>query len=563
MISKSSVHLNKRDYPNYGSTIKEVSNEDKFKVQKEEQKLCELKIRSIIKSIFLLLSIGFFLWVVYYQVFVQKSNIGTTLCNGFGFLIIIYGLFASCIIYNYLVGPFLVPLIEFYIWTPVEVLFRKSRYAALTFYVLFFSGIFLFLIYDTKGDRLRLISLLGISFFLLLGYIFSPFKSHIKWTTVINGMVLQFSLALLIIKWAPGGALFNCVGNKVTAFLGYSVQGAAFVYGDVSVYQQGVLAFKTLSAVYYLGFCINILYYYGLMQKFVASLGRLLMFWFGTSICESVNSAANIFLSMTEAPLLLKPFLDHLTDSELHNIMTCGFATTSGTVLATFISYGADATTLITASVMSAPSALVYSKLMYPEKEEPEITQDNVNITYIPYDSLLEAAITGALDGVKMVLHIIAGIIACLSFVYFLNGVLTWMGALVGYTTADDAWTINAFAGKLFIPIAFLLGVPIEDCEKVGQLIGIKTMVNEFVAFQTMSTMNLQPKSKTIVTFVLCGFANPSAIGIMISGLTALVPRKRAQITRLVFRAAISGAIVSCMTACIAGVLIPTNQKTQ
>ncbi|KAK9876048.1 hypothetical protein WA026_011159 [Henosepilachna vigintioctopunctata] len=560
-FGESSESLNVQRMRNYDS-INGQSTMQLVKEEEQEESFLKKNKSTIYKFIVLLLLISYFLWATYYQIFVLQTNVDATLCTGYGFLIIVYSFIAFGISYSYLLGPRVVPQIKTNVWTPLTEKFRNSKYAAIIFYIVFFVALGIFLAIDTANDRYRLISLAGLALFLLFGFVMCPFKSHIKWTTLINGMVLQFTLALLIIKWPPGEAIFNCIGDKVTTFLGYAAEGAAFVYGDTLIYKEGVFAFKSLCTIYFLSFIINILYYYGLMQKFVSALGKFFKFWLGTSICESVNSAANIFLGMTEAPLLLKPFLAYLTDSELHDVMTCGFATTSGTVLAAYITFGANASTLITASVMSAPSALVFSKLMYPETEEPQITQENVSIADVPYDSVLDAAITGASDAIKMVLNIIAGVIACLSFVYFLNGCLTWMGILVGYTTPQDAWTVNAIVGKLFIPIAFLMGVPYQDCSKVAELIGLKTMVNEFVAFQRMSQMVLMPKSKTIATFAICGFANPGSVGIMISGLSALMPSKKPVITRLVFRAAAGGAVVCFMTACITGVFIPTNATT-
>ncbi|KAL3271112.1 hypothetical protein HHI36_021607 [Cryptolaemus montrouzieri] len=477
--------------PNYNSINTQSTLELVESDEKKQRSFCDRNGSLLIKVLVLTILIGYFLWATYYQVFLLETSLNASLCTGYGFLIILYCLIIYGISYNYLLKPRVLPKVDKHLWKPLVDSIRETKHSALIFYIVFYSGLAIFLIIDTANDRHRLISLSGIMTFMLFGFIMSPFKSQIKWKTILNGMVLQFILALVIIRWPPGEEIFNCIGNKVTTFLGYSVEGAAFVYGDFLIYQQGVFAFKSLCTIYFIGFCINILYYYGIMQKFVSVMGRFYNFWLGTSACESVNSAANIFLGMTEASLLLKPFLPYLTESELHNIMTCGFATTSGTVLAAYISFGANASTLITASVMSAPSALIFSKLMYPETEEPEITIDNVNITTTSFSSVLDAACTGASDAVKMVLNIIAGVIACLSFIYFLNGCLTWFGTLVGFTTPENSWTVNFFVGKLFTPIAFLMGVPWQDCGKVAELIGIKTMVNEFAAFERMSTMVL------------------------------------------------------------------------
>lgn len=194
-------------------------------------------------------------------------------------------------------------------------------------------------------------------------------------------MILQFSFGLLTIRWEVGRNVFRCFGDKVTTFLGYAKEGAAFVYSDSLVYDVQVFAFASLSTIFMLGFFVNILYYYGVMQKFVGGLGSFLQAVMGTTICESVNCAANIFLGQSEAPLLLKPYLQDLTTSEIHCVLTSGFATVAGTVMAAYISFGASASHLITASVMSAPSALCYSKLLYPEDEVPKTTKDTISLT--------------------------------------------------------------------------------------------------------------------------------------------------------------------------------------
>ncbi|VEN59312.1 unnamed protein product [Callosobruchus maculatus] len=396
---------------------------------------------------------------------------------------------------------------------------------------------------------------------MIVGYALSSNRSMIPWKTILWGLILQFMFGLITIRWKVGRNILECLGDKVNILLGYAFEGAAFTYGEFLVNDKLVFAFRALSTIYFISFLVNILYYFGVMQKVIGFLGELLQWIMGTSICESVNSAANIFLGQSEAPLLLAPYLKDLTDSEIHSVMTSGFATVAGSVMAAYINYGARPQDLITSSIMSAPAALCFSKLMYPETEEIKVKKENVQTVDKPYESVLDAASKGVSDAIAMVQGIIASVLAFLAFVYLINGVLGWFGELVGFM--DPRWSLELIAGKIFIPISFLMGVPWEECESVGTLIGIKTMVNEFVAFAKMKEMLdqglLSKRTKVIATYAICGFSNPGSVGIMISALSTLIPHKREAITRLVLRAFFGGALVCFMTACIACALMPED----
>ncbi|KAB0791712.1 hypothetical protein PPYR_03512 [Photinus pyralis] len=303
---------------------------------------------------------------------------------------------------------------------------------------------------------------------------------------------------------------------------------------------------------------INILYHYGIMQKIVVSLGELLQAVMGTTICESVNSVANIFLGMNDSPLLLKPYLEELTVSEIHAVMTSGFASVAGSLLAGYISFGAEASHLITASVMSAPAALCYSKLIYPETEEVTATKETIQLLKSEYASALDAACNGAAIAIEIVLRVAAILIAFISAIHFLNGVLSWMGILIGFD-GGSTWTLETAVGYVFMPVSFIMGVPWDECQLVGRLIGIKTMVNEFSAFKEMGQMILRKRTKMIATYAICGFSNPGSIGITISALSVLIPKKRSTITSTVFSAFVAGEITCFMSACIAALLIPDH----
>ncbi|XP_031330960.1 solute carrier family 28 member 3-like isoform X2 [Photinus pyralis] len=502
--------------------------------------------------------VGYFAWATHYFVNFSSDSLASTTCTGYGLLMIIFILVYFMVAYYLIIKPFLLPIVIDGVDGKQFSKIFSNRAVKATFYTVIFVAIGVYLGFDTRDNRRRLVPLLGLLVFLVFGFLFCKHPRHIKWRPVFWGLILQFGFGLLTIRWDVGRNIFDCLGNKTSKFLSYASNGSAFVYGEFLVYREAVFAFQALSTIYFLGFIINILYHYGIMQKAIVTLGEFLQAVMGTAICESVNSAANIFLGMSEAPLLLKPYLEDLTVSEIHAIMTSGFATVSGTVLAAYISFGAEASHLITASVMSAPAALCYSKLTYPETEEVIATKESIQLLKSEYSSALDAASKGAAMALELVLGITANLIAFISLIFFLNGILSWLGFLVGYD-GDSVWTIEQAVGYVFMPISFIMGVPWDESEMVGKLIGIKTVVNEFAAFKEMGKMVLTKRTKMIATYAICGFSNPGSIGIMISALSVLMPKKRSAITSTVFRAFIAGEIVCFMTACIAALLIPED----
>ncbi|XP_056629774.1 sodium/nucleoside cotransporter 2-like [Diorhabda sublineata] len=551
------------ELPNDSSTT-ENKNDARYLSDNKRQFLISVSTLSIVS--------GYFAWATYY--YLNYSDFGwnefiSTTCTGYGLLVILYCFFIYGYLNVYFVRPLVYPIfknsINLFKYKLNNAVNKSTglqiirRFSDKIFYLSTFSAIAIYLAIDTKDNRNRLISISGLIIFLFIGYIFSNNRSKINWKTVIWGIILQFTFGLITIRWELGRNILECIGDKVNTLLNYAFSASEFPFGVELVRNQQVFAFRALSTIYFISFLVNILYYYGIMQKVVLSLGNLLQFLMDTSICESVNSAANIFLGMTEAPLLLSPYLKNLTDSEIHSIMLSGFATVAGSVMAAYINYGARPQDLITASIMSAPAALCYSKLMYPETEEVKMRKENIRETKMEYTSVLEAASKGVSNAVNLVHGIIAGLIAFLAAVYFINGVLGWLGELVGFT--ESVLSLELISGKIFIPVSYIMGVPWSECEYVGTLIGIKTMVNEFVAFERMHTMinagMLSNRTKVVATYAICGFSNPASIGIMTSAFSTLIPNKSDVITRVVFRAWFGGALVCFMTACIAGAVMP------
>lgn len=509
---------------------------------------------------------GYFAWATHYYFKFTGPGweiFNSTTCDGYGFLVILYAFYIYGVFYLYVGKPILVPAIYKHAWIPIANFLSNIRYGSIIFYLVFLAATIVYLVLDTTDNRHRLVPISGLCVFLLIGYVTSADRSMIPWRTVIWGLILQFIFGLLTIRWEVGRNILQCLGDKVNILTGYAFDGAAFTYGDDLVYTQGIFAFKALSTIYLLSLLVNMLYYYGIMQKIVGAIGNFLQWIMGTTICESVNSAANIFLGQSEAPLLIAPYLKDLTDSEIHSIMTSGFATVSGSVLAAYVSYGARAQDLITSSIMSAPAALCFSKLNYPETQDVRIHKKNIHAVEVGFDSVMDAASKGAVEAFKLVAGIIASVIAFLAFVYAINGILGWMGTLVGFVDEEELWSLEVIVGKIFIPLSYMMGVPWDECENVGRLIGIKTMVNEFVAFQRMQEMIeqnlLSERTKVIATYAICGFSNPGSIGIQLSAIGALAPSKSDVLTRVVFRAFLGGSVVCFMTACIAGTLMPDD----
>lgn len=242
-----------------------------------------------------------------------------------------------------------------------------------------FIGLGYFAYYEIKGSEERLLSLIAPLIFIILGYIFSRSRKNINWKAVIVGILCQFLLGLFCIRWIIGRKIFQCIGDKLSVFMPLSNEGGKFVYGSKLIEEQ-IFAFATLPVIYFFSCLISILYYFGAMQCIVAKIGWFLQKILGTTVCESVNSAGNIFLGMSESPLLIRPYISYLTKSEIHSIMVSGFATVSGTVFAAYITYGANPAYLITSTVMAAPAALAFSKLYYPETEESRTRSDNIQL---------------------------------------------------------------------------------------------------------------------------------------------------------------------------------------
>ncbi|XP_045417582.1 sodium/nucleoside cotransporter 1-like isoform X2 [Lemur catta] len=437
---------------------------------------------------------------------------------------------------------------------------RGLALAALLFLVLWLS-------LDTSRRPEQLVSFAGMCVFIAVLFACSKHHRAVSWRAVSWGLALQFVLGLFVIRTEPGFIAFQWLGDQIQIFLSYTRDGSIFVFGENLV--NSVFAFQVLPIIVFFSCVMSVLYYLGLMQWVILKIAWLMQVTMGTTATETLSVAGNIFVSQTEAPLLIRPYLADMTLSEIHVVLTGGYSTIAGSLLGVYISFGIDAASLIAASVMAAPCALALSKLVYPEVEESKFkSEEGVKLTYGDARNLIEAVSIGATISVKVVTNIIANLIAYLAVLAFINAVLSWLGNMVDI----DGLSFQLICSYILRPVAFLMGVAWEDCPVVAELLGMKLFVNEFVAYQELSKYKqrrlagaeewagtrkqwISVRAEILTTFALCGFANFSSIGIMLGGLTSMVPQRRSDISRIVLRALFTGACVTLVNACVAGIL--------
>ncbi len=387
-----------------------------------------------------------------------------------------------------------------------------------------------------------------------IAWLLSTNRFGVRWRTVVTGIAIQFVLALLILKTAPGRAFFAGATEVVTGFLEFADEGSRFVFGQG--FDLVPFAFRVLPTIIFFSSVVAVLYHLGVIQRVVKVFAVVMTKVMGTSGPESLSASANIFVGQTEAPLLIRSYVGKMTRSELMAVMTGGFATVAGGVLAAYVGMGISAGHLIAASVMSAPAALVMAKLMVPETETDRVSADTDFKVRTPWANMIDAAAQGAGDGLKLALNVGAMLLAFIALVALVNGLLGPVGGWIGLPGLN----LEMILGFLFRPLAWVMGVPWAEADAVGTLLGLKTAANEFVAysrFEDISADNqLSEKSRVIATYALCGFSNFSSIAIQIGGIGGIAPRRRQDLSRLALRAMIGGSIAAFMTAAIAGVLI-------
>jgi CNT family concentrative nucleoside transporter len=406
----------------------------------------------------------------------------------------------------------------------------------------------------------RFTGLLGLVVILAVAWLFSNRKREIKFRLIAWGLGLQFGFALLVLK-TDFGKVFQAIGVGVNAMLNYSEAGTSFLFGKELGTKAGpfgvVFAFQVLPIIIFIASFFAILYYLGVMQWIVRLMAIGMQKVMGVSGAESLNVAASIFMGQTEAPLTIKPFLAGLTESELFVIMTAGMAHVSGSVMAAYVKVaGVSITHLLTAVIMTAPATIMLAKIFIPETGKPATAgrvEIKVEKTAV---NVIDAAAQGAHDGLYLALNVGGMLIAFLALIAMLNGILGWVHGLPAMGWLPPS--LERIFGLVFAPVAWIMGVPWKDAGSIGNLLGTRLVTNEFVAFLALGPMKgtLDPRSFTIATYALCGFANFSSIAIQIGGIGALAPSRKSDLARLGLRAVAAGTMANFMSACIAGMLL-------
>ncbi|MDB2377240.1 NupC/NupG family nucleoside CNT transporter [Luminiphilus sp.] len=397
-------------------------------------------------------------------------------------------------------------------------------------------------------------SVIGMLAIVGVAYAISSSRHNVAWKTVVIAFAIQFSVGGLALFTTWGNRALNAAADATGALLSYSRAGIDFMFGQLAAYDGPigfVFAVNVLPVVVFFSAFIAVLYHLGIMMWIVRILGGGLRRCLGTSHAESMSAAANIFVGQAEAPLVVKPFIPRMTQSELFAIMVGGLSTIAGSVMAGYVALGIPLEYLVTASFMAAPGGLMMAKLIEPEQAVPVVPDQDDQATTPRYVNIIDAAASGALDGLRMAAAIAAMLIAFVALIALVNGILQYFGAFVGF----ESITLEMILGVLLSPAAWLLGVPWADASTVGSLIGQKLILNEFVAYVAFSEVSdtLSPISQAIVIFALCGFANLSSIAILLGGLGAIAPTRRDDISRLGVRALIAGTLANLMSASLAG----------
>lgn len=402
----------------------------------------------------------------------------------------------------------------------------------------------------------RFMSVVGLFSMVAIAYGLSTHKKHINWKMVIKGVGIQIVFALIILKTSFGLNVFEGARYFFNELLAFSNEGSKFIFGELANSNRFGFVFVTmvLPTIIFMSSLMSVLYHIGIAQYLIKGVALIMVKVLGTSGAESLSAAANIFVGQTEAPLVIRPYINQMTRSELMSLMTGGMATVAGGVFAAYVGMGINAGHLLAASVMSAPAALIIGKILVPETENSstygevkmKVEKTTVNI--------IDAAAGGAAEGIKLSLNVAGMLLAFIALIALLNGILSTFGAWIGFPSLS----LELITGYLFSPFAILLGVPFDEAIAVGSLLGKKTIVNEFVAYLDLQTLKstLSERSVVISTYALCGFANISSIAIQIGGIGTLAPSRKSELAELGIKSLIGGTLACFMTACIAGILL-------
>tara|TARA_B110000438_G_scaffold67979_1_gene68357 strand:+ start:387 stop:1619 length:1233 start_codon:yes stop_codon:yes gene_type:complete len=401
-------------------------------------------------------------------------------------------------------------------------------------------------------------SLLGMLFIILTGYLLSSERSKINWRTVLGAFGIQLAIGALVLYFPPGMRALEAVAGVVISVLGYAQAGIDFMFGDFASGNHGfVFALQVLPIIVFFASLIAVLYHLGIMERLVRLIGGFIQFVLGTSKAESMSAATNIFVGQSEAPIAIKPYLSSMSSSEIFAVMVGGMATVSGSVLGGYAAAGVDMRYLIAASFMAAPAGLMMAKLIKPESSDVSSDDSDIHEDILAHRAanVIDAAATGALQGMQLAFAIGALLLAFIGLIALINGMIGWGGSFFGI----ENLTMQQILGYLFQPVAFLIGVPWEETRQVGSLLGQKFMLNEFIAyldFVANYQSELTPRTQAIVTFALCGFACLSSIAIVVGGIGILVPQRRAELSQFGLLAVVGATLANLMSATIAGLIL-------
>lgn len=414
----------------------------------------------------------------------------------------------------------------------------------------------------------RVVSFGGLFLMMGLAWLMSNNRRQINARIVVGGLALQFGMALLVLKTGPGRSFFEWLGGVFKNMQAFTDEGTRLVFGvNTGPAEIGypphdtlirTITFGILPTIIFFSSMMSILYYLGIVQVVVRAIAKVMQTTLGTSGAETLSAASNIFVGQTEAPLVIKPYLSKMTESELMALMIGGFATIAGGVLAVYVGMGINAGHLMTASVISAPAALLIAKIMVPELGAPETAGGAIPQIERTGANVVEAATLGATDGLKLALNVAAMLIAFTALVAAFDAIIAWAGLMCG-----QSWSLGSLLGYVFSPLAWAMGIPSVDILRAGELLGLKMVANEFVAYSRMSewqaagsSIHLTERTQIILTYALAGFANFASVGIQIGGIGSLVPERQQDIARIAIKAMLGGTLACFMTACIAGVLL-------
>ncbi|RVZ79064.1 NupC/NupG family nucleoside CNT transporter [Helicobacter pylori] len=411
-----------------------------------------------------------------------------------------------------------------------------------------------------------LFSVVGMAVLFLIAWVFSSNKRAINYRTIISAFVIQVALGALALYVPLGREMLQGLASGIQSVISYGYEGVRFLFGNLAPNAKGdqgiggfIFAINVLAIIIFFASLISLLYYLKIMPLFINLIGGALQKCLGTSKAESMSAAANIFVAHTEAPLVIKPYLKSMSDSEIFAVMCVGMASVAGPVLAGYASMGIPLPYLIAASFMSAPGGLLFAKIIYPQNEA---ISSHADVSAEKHVNAIEAIANGASTGLNLALHVGAMLLAFVGMLALINGLLGVVGGFLGM----EHLSLGLILGTLLKPLAFMLGIPWSQAGIAGEIIGIKIALNEFVGYMQFlpylgdnPPLVLSEKTKAIITFALCGFANLSSVAMLIGGLGSLVPKKKDLIVRLALKAVLVGTLSNFMSATIAGLFIGLN----